>query len=116
MSTAEQQLHAHNHAVNELHKEIASNAEISAVQTGTAIANTAQKATNAHYIADIKNAAMAKIKDNNEHAAQLHQLGNTVTAQNTNVAAKATEYLNNAVVAAAHNVHVPGNCYFIYKL
>lgn len=79
------------------------------------MANAAQKATNAHYIADVKDAAIEKLKDNNEHAAQLHQLGNTVAAQNTNVAAKATEYLNNAAVAAAHDVQTPGNCYFLYK-
>ena len=109
MSNAEQQIRAHDHAVHEMHKSIASNAELSAAQMAKSIADTAQNATNAHYMANVQNAAVTKINDNNAHAAQLHQLANTVTAQNAKIAATANNYLNNAVAAAAHDVHIPGN-------
>ena len=109
LSNAEHQIHAHEQAVQDLHKDIASNAEISAAQMGTAIANSAQNATKALFIADVKNAALASVKDNNAHAAQFHQLANAISAQNTKVAAKANEYLNNAGASIPHGIHTPGN-------
>lgn len=76
---------------------------------GTAVANSIRNATNAHFIADVKNAAVAKIKQNNAHAAELHKLANAVTSQNTKIATKANEYLNNAAVAAGHELVTPGS-------
>ena len=111
LGATDQQIHTHEQAVHQMHKEIVSNAENAAAQMGTAVANKVKNATNAHYIADVKNAAVAKIKDNNAHAAQLHQLANAVTAQNAKVAAKANEYLNSAVVGAANDLHMPGTCF-----
>ena len=109
LSNAEQQIHAHEQAVQDLHKGIASNAEISAAQMGTAIANSAQNATNTLFIDDVKNAALAKVKDNNAHATHYHQLANAISAQNTKVAAKANEYVNNAGASIPHGVQTPGN-------
>ena len=102
------QLQAHHQAVHEMHREMTNNAEQSATAMNAKVSNKMQDSTTQHYIGDIKNAAAAKIADNNKHAQELHQLANTVTAANTAVQAKANELLKNAGLVAAHELHTQG--------
>lgn len=104
---------AYDQAVHELHKEIVSNAENSAAQLGTVLATGIKNATNANYIADVKNAAVLKIENNNKHVAELNQHAKAVNTQNPKIAAKANEYLSSAVVAAGQQLHIPGYCFMI---
>ena len=78
------------------------------MNANAAISSSAKNATTAHYIADVTGAAAAKIKDNNEHAAELHQLANKITEGNEKITAKANEFVGNAGVIAQQELHTPG--------
>ena len=78
------------------------------MNANAAISSSAKNATTAHYIADVTGAAAAKIKDNNDHAADLHQLANKITEGNEKITAKAKELVGNAGVIAAQELHTPG--------
>ena len=95
-----------------MHKEIVANAEQAASTVGTVIANDVKNTTHTHFIADVKDAALAKIKDNNAHAAELQQLANTIKSGNSKVAAKANSLVNNAAVVATQNLEVPGKRFY----
>ena len=99
---------AHHQAVDQLHKDITANAELAAIGMNTKLANRIKNAATADYIADVKNTAAAKIADNNNHAAELHQVANAVASGNVQIQTQANNMVNNAAQVAAQELHTTG--------
>ncbi len=107
-------LQTHNQAVHNLLKDISNNAEQAANNMKNKMANNIMNKATTNYIADIRNAAAAKIADNNNHAAELHQVANAVTAGSAQIQTQANNLVENANRIASQELHAPGG-YFEFK-